>query len=79
MDMITLRAHFDGQKICLDEPFEIEPNTKLIVTVLPRSLDKERAAWGKLSQQSLASAYGEDEVDYSLNQIKEPNPEYQGE
>jgi hypothetical protein len=79
MDAVTLRAHFDGQKICLDEPFEMEPDTELIVTVLPmQSLDAERAVWLRLSQQGLAAAYREDEVEYSLDQIKEPNPEYEG-
>jgi hypothetical protein len=79
MDAVTLRAHFDGQKICLDEPFELEPNAELLVTVLPApSLDAERAAWVRLSQQGLAAAYGEAEVDYSLDQIKELNPEYEG-
>jgi hypothetical protein len=79
MDRVTLRAHFDGQKICLDEPFEMEPDTELIVTVLPkRSMDEERAEWFRLSEQNLAAAYGEDEVEYSLDQIKIPNPEYEG-
>lgn len=80
MDKVTLRAHFDGQKICLDEPFEMEPNTDLIITVLPkRSTNQERADWIRLSQQSLATAYGEDEAEYSLDQIKTLNPEYEGE
>jgi hypothetical protein len=34
MPSITLNAHFDGQKITLDEPFEIPSNAKLLVTVL---------------------------------------------
>ena len=88
MNAVTLRAHFDGQKICLDEPFDMEPNTELIVTVLPKRLapsatpqeppDKERSDWAGLSQQSLAAAYGEDEMEYSLDRIKEPNLEYEG-
>lgn len=36
MNAITLPAHFDGSQIQLDEPFEMEPDTKLIVTVLPK-------------------------------------------
>ena len=79
MDAITLRAHFDGHSICLDEPFEMELDTELIVTVFPNQSSKaERAAWFKLSQQGLAVAYGDDELDYLLDQIKEPNPEYEG-
>lgn len=35
MPIISLHAHFDGKQICLDEPFDLKPNTKLIVTILP--------------------------------------------
>ena len=30
----SIPAHFDGEHILLDEPVELKPNTKLIVTVL---------------------------------------------
>jgi len=46
METVTLRAHFDGKHILLDEPFELEPNTELIVTVVPRGSDEEREDWG---------------------------------
>jgi len=32
----TIPAHFDGQHILLDEAVELEPNRKLLVTVLPK-------------------------------------------
>jgi len=54
----------------LDEPFEIEPNTELIVTILPKSLNGEREDWARLSIESLARAYGDDEPEYSLDLIK---------
>lgn len=75
---MTLRAHFDGKQIRLDEPFELEPNTELIVTVAPRASDEEREAWTRLVLESLARAYGDDEPEYSRNQIKEANAEYAG-
>ncbi len=78
MDTITLRAHFDGERILLDEAFEMEPNTKLIVTVLPKQTDEEREAWLRLSKNRLKDAYRDDEAEYSLNLIKEPNPTYEG-
>ncbi|MBI3849800.1 MAG: hypothetical protein HY298_05860 [Verrucomicrobia bacterium] len=68
MSAITLKAHFDGKQICLDEPYELQRDSKLMVTVLPESeetFDEERAAWLAFSQQSLARAYGENEPDYS--------------
>jgi hypothetical protein len=79
MKNITLSAHFDGEQICLDEPFELAPNTKLIVTVLlEEEPDDERKAWLRLAEKSLATAYGENEIEYSLDLIKEPNPDYEG-
>ena len=78
METVTLRAHFDGERILLDQPFELEPDTKLIVTVLPKSLDEEREEWAQLALESLERAYGDDEPEYSLDSIKEANPEYEG-
>lgn len=78
MEKVTLRAHFDGRQIVLDEPFELEPNTELIVTVRPKSADQEREDWARLSLESLSRAYGDDEPEYSLDLIKEANPEYEG-
>ena len=75
---VTLRAHFDGKQIVLDEPFELEPNTKLIVTVVPAAFEEEREAWTRLALESLARAYGDDEPEYSRDQIKEANTEYAG-
>ena len=77
MDAISIPAHFDGERILLDEPIELEPNTRLIVTVLPNH-DAEREAWLRLSGKGLADAYGADEEEYSLDLIKEANPEYEG-
>jgi hypothetical protein len=37
----TIPAHFDGQHILLDEAVELEPNTKLLVTVLPKDVERE--------------------------------------
>ena len=78
MPMIAVPAHFDGEHICLDEPFELEPNAKLIVTILPRrESDSEYAAWLRLSAQSLKDAYGENEPEYSAELLKEVNPDYE--
>jgi hypothetical protein len=78
METKTLRAHFDGKQILLDEPFELEPDVELIITVLPKSSDEEREDWARLSLENLARAYGDDEPEYSLDLIKEANPEYEG-
>jgi hypothetical protein len=77
MAAISLLAHFDGKRILLDEPFELEPNTQLIVTVLPkREVDHE--AWLRLSAKTLVAAYANDEAEYAVDLIKEANPDYAG-
>ena len=65
MSAITLKAHFDGKQVCLDEPYPLQPNTKLFVTIVPDSLEEERRAWLAASQAAFARAYGDDEPDYS--------------
>ena len=71
----TIPAHFDGQHILLDEAVELEPNTKLLVTVLPKDVEADDCR--RLSASHLESAYNNGEEEYSLDLIKEPNPEYE--
>ena len=78
MNTIHLKAHYDGEKILLDELFNIEPNTKLIVTVLPKHIGEEREDWRVISQKGLEQAYGEGEPEYSTALIKEANLDYEG-
>lgn len=76
---IMLKAHFDGEQIRLDEPFELEPNTELLVTVmLANQSDDEHEAWMQLSMQLLERAYSGEEPDYSMVTLKEKNPAYEG-
>ena len=78
MPIVILYAHFDGERICLDEPFDLKRDTKLIETILPRQeLDNEHESWLLLSGQRLENAYGENEPEYSLKLIKEVNPDYE--
>jgi hypothetical protein len=60
-------AHFDGEHILLDEPVELEPNAKLLVTVLPK--DVERAEWLSVSLKRLQAAYEDGEEEYSFKSI----------
>jgi hypothetical protein len=78
METRTLRAHFDGTHILLDEPFELELNMELLITILPKPSDEERGDWARFSLESLARAYGDEEPEYSLDLIKEANPDYEG-
>lgn len=75
MNAITLKAHFDGKHICLDEPYELEPDTKLIVAVVSGDEPAaERQAWLAASQAGLARAYSDDEPDYSNAVLRETPP-----
>jgi hypothetical protein len=71
MPTVALKAHFDGDHIVLDEPFDLPPHSPLIVTLLPEP-DDERADWEAFAVECLARAYGPDEPDYSFNDIKRP-------
>jgi hypothetical protein len=74
---ISIAAHFDGERILLDEPVELEPNARLVVTVLADG-DPDRDAWLRLSVNQLNAAYDGDGDDYPLDSIKEMNPHYEG-
>jgi hypothetical protein len=75
MNRVSIPAHFDGERILLDEPVELEPDTQLIVTVLPK--DDERDSWLRLSAARLKDAYDGEPDQYGLDSIKELNPEYE--
>jgi hypothetical protein len=70
MPTISLKAHYDGKTIHLDEPFDLPEGAHLIVTVLePASLDQERVGWFDLSARGLARAYGNSEPEYSIADV----------
>ena len=70
MPTVSLKAHYDGETIRLDEPFDLSPNTRLMVTVLPPMTDTDREDWSNLSMANLARAYGDDEPEYSVTNVR---------
>ena len=76
MENITLQAHYDGTQIQLDDPYELQPNTKLLITVI-QAAETDNTAWLNFSRQGLAAAYSDAEPEYALNLIKEPNQSYE--
>ena len=70
MPAITLKAHFDGQQIVLDDPYELPHNSQLIVTVLSPADEIERAEWARAAAAGLARAYSDDEPEYSPADVK---------
>ncbi len=75
MPAVTLPAHFDGKKIVLDTPYELQPNTPLNVVILSAQDDEEREDWIQFGKEHLARAYG---PEYTLADVKKLNPEYRG-
>lgn len=73
--MQEILGHFDGTRVLLDEPCELKPNTKVIITVVE---DDENADLYLLGKKSFARACADDEPEISLDRIKEFNPEYEG-
>lgn len=76
MKTVSVTARFDGERILLDEPLELETNARLIVTLLPGQ-DFEREAWQPLAARGLAEAYA-DEEEYSPSDLRLRNPAYEG-
>ena len=74
---VSIPAHFDGERILLDEPVELERNARLVVTILPNG-DADREAWLRLSLDQFNAAYDTEGDDYTLASIKEMNPQYEG-
>lgn len=74
---ITVRGHYDGKQIQVDEPIELAPGTPLIITVLPQQAElQDSEFWSLLAQVGLERAYGVDEAEYSAAMIREPNRDY---
>jgi hypothetical protein len=69
MPTVSLKAHYDGKSIQLDEPFDLPANARLIVTLLPSAADTDREDWSMLSAEHLARAYGESDPEYSVTQL----------
>jgi hypothetical protein len=72
MPTISLKAHYDGKTIRLDEPFDLPQDARLMVTVLQPTIETEREDWSGISLANLARAYGENEPEYSERDLRHP-------
>jgi hypothetical protein len=70
MPSLALKAHFDGKQILLDEPYPLSPSARLMVLVMPESDDDANAAPMDLAAASLNRAYGDNEPEYSLADVR---------
>ncbi len=73
MPLLTLKAHFDGQHIVLDEPFALPANAPLMVTLLATDSTDERADWLRASAAGLNRAYADDEPEYTIADLRRPS------
>ena len=69
MPAVTLKAHWNGERILLDEPYELPPNAPLMVTVLSPSAADRVDDWTTAAKLGLARAYGDDEPDYAPGDV----------
>ncbi len=70
MTTVSLKAHYDGEHIQLDEPFDLAPDAPLLVTVLVAEKDEEREAWIAAGRHALERAYGDDEPEYTAADVR---------
>ncbi len=76
--MTVLEARMvDATHLELAEPIDLPPGRRLVVSVLETAeLVDDRKEWLAASGETLRAAYSDSEPEYSLDLIKEPNPEY---
>lgn len=74
MQAIETTANFnESGELTIDNLPKIK-NQKVKLLILLE--ENEQNEWYQFSGNSLSAAYAEDESSYTLNMIKEPNPDY---
>ena len=69
MPLMSIPAHFDGTQVLLDEKVALPLNARLLVTVLDES-NEDREEFLQLAANSLATAYSDEEVEYTAADLK---------
>jgi hypothetical protein len=60
------------------DPIDFPEGTQLVVTPLPPNSETENLSdWLNVSRQGLEQAYEDEEPEYSLDLVKEANPDYE--
>lgn len=54
--LVTVPAHFDGKQIQLDVDVELEPNMRLLITILPIEPGDDAWVWSAMKQSEAAFA-----------------------
>ena len=76
--MVLVKAKVvDSTHLELSEPIAARKGLTVLVSVAEATdKDAERQQWLAASVESLDTAYGESEPDYSASMVKENNPDY---
>lgn len=70
MSAAVIKAHWDGEHVVLDDPADIPPNARLIVTVLSADAVQASDDWALAARLGIARAYSASEPDYSSSDVK---------
>lgn len=71
MSAVAVKAHFDGQHIQLDQPFELPVNVPLTVLVPDMTaLHADHEEWLAFAAEGLAAAYGDNEPEYTIEDAR---------
>lgn len=71
MNVLTFKAHYDGERLWLDEPLDLPRHKPLLLALLePGEAEHERADWAAFAKGALARAYGDNEPDYPAELVR---------
>ncbi len=75
--MVVLEARVvDSTHLELSRPIDTPLGRKVVISVTEAKKDMdEHALWLAASAEGLRSAFGDSEPEYTLDMVKEPNPE----
>ena len=74
MQAIETTANFNEKGELEIDNLPIIKNKKVKLLILIE--ENEQSEWHQFSVKGLSAAYGENEPDYTLNMLKEQNPDY---
>ncbi len=76
MEALEIKATVDGKgRLIIGELLQLR-NRQVRVMLLIEEDEEEREDWYRLATGGLTGGYGDNEPEYSLNMVKEPNPQY---
>lgn len=79
MEAIEIKGKVNEEgKLIIEDLLAIRNKQVRVMLLIENEEEDERDAWIQASIARLSQAYEEDEPEYTLDMIKEPNPKYKG-